>query len=123
MSPHKTSAHLLRPRLSPNAKKTDRKVDRIQYPQRETTDQYFSIIIILNDCWRVIVCRGGFQRILQRKDAQRSGHTRWTGRSYFTTRTALMRVIRALCGAIQPAAVTILQILSEDIRDYQEGKA
>ena len=107
MSSYKTSAHLVRALLSPSATKTDRKADRVQCPQQETADQYLRIVAILNDRWRVIVCRGGFQWVLQRKDAQRSGQTRWAGRSYFTTRTALMRVSRALCGVLEPAAETI----------------
>ena len=82
----------------------------------ETADNYVGIVARLSDAWRVVVCRHGIQWILQRKDARRSGRTRWTGVRYFLTREALIRVSRTLCGRIDSAAMATVAALPDMIR-------
>ena len=77
----------------------------------ETADNYERVIARLNGHWRVINCKDDWQWILQRRDAERSGQPRWTGHSYFRTKSALIRVSRTSCGRINPKAMAILQSL------------
>lgn len=63
---------------------------------RERDDDYRDVVCILSDRWRVIVCRDGLQWIIQRRDGERFGQTRWTGIHYCTSREALIRLSRAL---------------------------
>lgn len=80
---------------------------------RESDDAYAGVVAVLNDRWRVIVCRDNLQWILQRRDGERRGGTRWAGRSYCRTRHALIRVCREHAGEIHAVALTILQTLPE----------
>lgn len=79
----------------------------------ETGDAYVAVVARLNDLWRVIRCRDGIQWILQRRDGQRAGGTRWTGSCYLTTREALIRVCRTRAGDCDPIAWWTLLALPE----------
>lgn len=48
----------------------------------ETADDYRHVVAQLSDGWRVIVCAGGIQWILQRRDGERAGRARWVGIDY-----------------------------------------
>jgi hypothetical protein len=80
----------------------------------ESNDAY-PCIIKLNARWRVIVCRDGVQWIIQyrnrRSGAETLSSSDWRGRSYCTTKTALIRVCEAHCGEIEPAAAAVLAAL------------
>ena len=80
---------------------------------RESDDNYDRVVARLDDRWRVIVCRDDVQWILQRRDGERAGRARWTGVGYFLTREALLRVSRASCAWIDPAALAVLEALPE----------
>jgi hypothetical protein len=80
--------------------------------RRESDDDYFAVVAVLSDRWRVIRWRDGIQWILQRRDATRSLHgAPWRGRSYLRTREALLRVCAALADSIGPAALATLHSL------------
>ena len=87
--------------------------NRVQRQHHETAATYVGLIAQLNEQWRVIVCKDGIQWILQRRDAQRVGRVRWTGASYHCEKKSLLRVSRALCGRIDPAAIAVLEALPE----------
>jgi hypothetical protein len=87
--------------------------NRVQRQHQETASTYLGLIAQLNEQWRVVVCKDGIQWILQRRDAQRAGRVRWTGASYHCERKSLLRVSRALCGRIAPAAMAVLEALPE----------
>ena len=55
---------------------------------RESSDHYSSVILSLNNRWRIILCRQGLQWILQRRENLHGGA--WRGFRYFRTRTALI---------------------------------
>lgn len=82
---------------------------RPQRQHHETADNYVRVLVRLDQNWRVIECKDRIQWILQRRDAVRSGQTRWKGVRYFRTRKALIRASRALCGplCLNEAAVLI----------------
>ncbi len=88
---------------------------------RESADDYPSIVARLSDRWRVIVCAGGIQWILQRRDGERAGGTRWTGVGYCMTREALLRLCRGLESPVDPAALSALAALPEHITVARHG--
>ena len=80
---------------------------------QETANDYIGIVARLCDRYRVIVCKDRIQWILQRRDGERHGRSRWAGVGYFRTREALLRASRALCGRIDPTALAALALLPE----------
>lgn len=88
---------------------------RANCDHHETSDIYTGVIARLCPRHRVIVCKDAIQWILQRRDAQRSGQSRWTGVGYFRTRDALIRVSRTLCERLDPNAMAILAALPDMI--------
>src|SRR5689334_581221 len=83
----------------------------------EEADDYRAVVARLNDSWRVIVCAGGIQWILQRHRGERRGTARWEGRCYCRTSQALNRLSRKHAGAVDPAAAAILAALPARIED------
>lgn len=83
----------------------------------ETADFYRHEVARLNSSWRVVVCKDGLQWILQRRDGQRAGETRWTGIRYFRTRRALLKAVRAMCGPSDLSSAAILSELPETINE------
>ena len=79
---------------------------------RESDGTYHGVVAVLNDNWRVIVCRDGIQWILQKAEKTSNGAA-WRGRSFCRTRLALIRVCGEHAGEIQPAAAAILAALPE----------
>lgn len=80
---------------------------------KESADNYRAVIAMLNTRWRVILCRDGIQWILQRRDGERGGGARWTGRSYCRARASLLRACRTHAGEIDPIALTTLHNLPD----------
>lgn len=74
--------------------------------QHETGDAYDQVVATPCEGWRVIVCKGGFQWILQRRKG--GGEWPWRATGYFRTRKALMRVTAASCGALAAEALASL---------------
>ena len=83
----------------------------------EEADDYHAIVAILNDHWRVIVCRAGIQWILQRRAGERRGRARWASRSYCRTKEGLTLFSHEHAGEIEPAALAILAALPARIDD------
>jgi hypothetical protein len=85
---------------------------------KERSDDYAWVICILNDRWRVIVCKGDWQWILQKSKAE-GGHGRvWRGDSYFRTRKALVRVCARSYGGCDTQALDALRGLPENFHEY-----
>jgi len=78
---------------------------------RESGDGDRRVVCRLTDRWRVIVCRDGIPWILQRRDGERFGRARWTGRHHCTMRESLIRLFRASCGRIDPGQSPVLLAL------------
>ncbi len=83
---------------------------------RESADDYPHIVARLSDKWRVILCPAGIQWILQRRDGERAGGTRWAGVGYCLTRDALLRLCRGLESPGDPSALLILAALPEHFK-------
>lgn len=84
----------------------------------EGSDDYFDVVVRLNNRWRVIVCKDSIQWILQRRDtgtAQRP----WRGKRYCTTKSALLRGCGEKCGDIDPAAMAVLEALPAKFRLFR----
>lgn len=61
-------------------------------------DDHYQNVICRIDGWRVIVCRDGIQWIVQRRRRAGRRQVEWKGRSYLTTRAALIREWRRHTG-------------------------
>jgi hypothetical protein len=61
------------------------------------SNECYHTIIYANNKWRVIVSRCNIQWIVQRVEIKADGR-RWAGKSYHTTRRALIRVFHAKTG-------------------------
>ncbi len=83
---------------------------------RETADDYPHIVTRLSDRWRVIVCAGGVQWILQKRDAGNAPSNGWRGVSYCLTRKALLRLCGGLESPVDPSALLTLAALPERIK-------
>ena len=60
----------------------------------------YSRELLRHGTWRVVVCRGGFQWIIQvRTRAESPDGARWEGRHYCLTRSALIRLWRHHTGS------------------------
>ncbi len=71
----------------------------------------------LNSRWRIIECRDCRQWILQvRNRAETVARDVWRGRSYCTSREALIRCCDRYAGALDPAAIAALRALPERFR-------
>jgi len=82
---------------------------------RETSADYPNIVARLSDKWRVIVCAGGLQWILQKRDAGNAPSIGWRGVGYCMTREALLRLCGGLESPVDPSARPILAALPEHI--------
>ncbi len=82
---------------------------------RERDDGYRAVVTMLSEKWRVITCRDGEQWIIQRRDGARNGRPRWTGVHYCVTKSALLRLCRAVCDRIDPSAENLLADLPDTI--------
>jgi hypothetical protein len=92
--------------------KADEAVARLQ---SEEGDDCRTVVVRLNDHWRIIVCKAGIQWILQQKNRDAQKTTRWKGRSFCRTGEAIKRLARQHAGVINPAALAILDALPERI--------
>jgi hypothetical protein len=83
-------------------------VPRLQTPYPPEESSSYPAVAVLNPKWRVIECRGRGQWILQGRRGQRHGRPRWEGRSFCSTREALVRCARLHAGDIAPDALVVL---------------
>jgi hypothetical protein len=69
--------------------------------------------VVLNERWRVIICRDGVQWVLQHRNAgaETVASDVWRGRSYCRTREGLVASCDRFCGPVDAAAAAALEAL------------
>lgn len=87
----------------------------LQTSHRESHVAYDRVVVMLNDNWRLIVCKDGIQWILQRRVGERAGGARFDSRQYLTTKEGVMRACRTFAGAMTPQAAVALNFLPKHI--------
>jgi hypothetical protein len=108
------------------APETDAAPTKLKTRLREESDGYPGIVAVLTNRWRVIVCRDGLQWILQRRKAV-AGDPIWQGRSYCTTRVALLRCVVENVIGVPAAAGDAQQLarlhgtLCDHAREFEPG--
>jgi hypothetical protein len=80
---------------------------------QEEADDYVGVVLILDEKWRVVVCRDGIQWILQHRAGRRHGKARWDGKCYCRTREGLASRVRELAGAEDTKAIGDLPVRIE----------
>ena len=93
-------------------------VHSVATSHRDSVDDYRDVIALLALRWRVICCRDGMQRILQKKEA--SHEAPWRGVKYFTTKAALIEACGSLNLLSEPNAEAVLYALPEHISSYHK---
>lgn len=64
--------------------------------RRESSDDYFRVLIQFLAEWRLIQCKHGTQWVVQSRSAKKPNVGTWVGRKHVTTKTALLVVCSAL---------------------------
>ena len=85
---------------------------------RERDDNYWGVIVVLNDRWRVIIDEPCDQFIVQKHYAESLHGDVWRGQSYLTTKDSLMKAcvrLGCLSGSNQ---WLLLDALPSTIREY-----
>jgi len=85
---------------------------------RERDDSYAKVIAQLAPRWRVIICKDGIQWILQQRSVPFPNTGTWSGKSYSTTRDALIAACSERGLLSEPSASQVLEALPYDVRDY-----
>ena len=88
------------------------------YSRRERDDNYWGVIVVLNDRFRIIVCKDAIQFILQKRSVAPPNTGTWTGKTYSTTRDGLMAPCSERGLLSEPSARQVLEALPSDVRDY-----
>ena len=88
----------------------------------ETADEYPHVVTRLSGKWRVIVCAGGVQWIIQRRAAERQRRAQWRATGYCLTRAALVRLCVASCARIDPDAMAVLDNLPANFPFVAKGR-
>lgn len=71
------------------------RIDRAPASHQERADNYHSVVV-QSDKYRVIVCKGNIQWLLQRRVGERPAGVRWDSFKYFRSREALTRTSAGL---------------------------
>ena len=90
---------------------------------REKDDNYRSVVARLSPRWRVIVCRGGAQWIVQHRTADPSHRGVWRARAYVTNKDSLIRASARLEPLSDPSATAILSVLPDRIGGKHDQRA
>ena len=88
------------------------------YSRRERDDNYWGVIVVLNDRWRVIIDEQGDQFIVQKHYAESLHGDVWRGQSYLTTKGSLIKAcvrLGCLSGSNQ---WLLLDALPSTVREY-----
>lgn len=88
------------------------------YSRRERDDNYWGVIVVLNDRFRIIVCKNAIQFILQKRSVTPPNTGTWAGKTYTTTRDGLIAPCSERGLLSEPSAKQVLKVLPSDIRDY-----
>ena len=86
--------------------------------RRERDDDYGDVIVHIAPRWRVIICKDGIQWILQQRSVAPPNTGTWSGKSYPTTRDALIAACssRDLLSDASPRRA--LHALPDDVRTF-----
>ena len=88
------------------------------YSRRERDDNYWGVIVVLSDRWRVIIDEQGDQFIVQKHYAESLHGDVWRGQSYLTTKDSLIKAcvrLGCLSGSNQRL---LLDALPSTVREY-----
>ena len=85
---------------------------------RERDDNYAKVIAQLGPRWRIIVCKDDIQFILQKRSVSPPNTGTWSGKSYSTTRDAIIAACSRRGLLSEPSARQVLEELPSDVRDY-----
>ena len=88
------------------------------YSRRERDDNYWGVIVVLNDRFRVIVCKDAIQFILQKRSVAPPNTGTWAGKTYSTTRDGLMAPCSERGLLSEPSARAALEDLPSSINEY-----
>jgi hypothetical protein len=83
---------------------------------RERDDNYAKVIAQLGPRWRIIACKDGLQWILQKRSVPSPNTGTWSGKSYSTTRDALIAACSDRELLSEPSARQVLEALPSDVR-------
>ena len=85
---------------------------------RERDDNYAKVIAQLAPRWRVIICKDGIQWILQQRSVPFPNTGTWAGKSYSTTRDALIAACSDRGLLSEPSEEQLLDALPSSFRQY-----
>ncbi|WP_271567759.1 hypothetical protein [Bradyrhizobium sp. CCBAU 11386] len=81
---------------------------------RESSDDYNLVVVVLNENWRIIECQDRIQWILQHRGSpKKSRRDDWRGRSYCRTAEVLRQRAYQHAGRIDASAVEQMLSLPE----------
>ncbi len=85
---------------------------------RERDDNYAKVIAQLGPRWRIIACKDGLQWILQKRSVPSPNAGTWSGKSYSTTRDALITACSDRELLSEPHLRRALDALPSDSRTF-----
>jgi hypothetical protein len=85
---------------------------------RERDETYWGVIVALSDRWRVIICKDEIQFILQKRSVPFPNTGTWAGKSYSTTRDALIAACSDRGLLSEPHLRRALDDLPSDVRTF-----
>ena len=85
---------------------------------RERDETYWGVIVALSDRWRVIICKDEIQFILQKRSVPFPNTGTWSGKSYSTTRDALIAACSDRGLLSEPSEEQLLDALPSSFRQY-----
>ena len=85
---------------------------------RERDDNYAKVIAQLGPRWRIIACKDGLQWILQKRSVTSPNTGTWAGKSYSTTRSALIAACSDRELLSEPHLRRALDDLPSDVRTF-----
>ena len=86
--------------------------------RRERDDDYCDVIVHIASRWRVIICKDGIQWILQQRSVAPPNTGTWSGKSYPTTRDALIAACSSRNLLSDASARRALDALPDDVRTF-----
>lgn len=85
---------------------------------RERDDEYTGTVIQFNARWRLIICKDNIQWIVQKRTSKDLNKGMWLGKSYLTTREAVIAVCSSQGWLEDPARRAVLDALPQYARAY-----
>ena len=85
---------------------------------RERDNNYAKVIAQLGPRWRIIVCKDDIQFILQKRSVSPPNTGTWSGKSYSTTRDAIIAACSSRGLLSEASARQVLESLPSNVHDY-----